>query len=335
MASAKKQFTSRRDSRQANGRSIARHERSRRLGRQPIAEANHAQRNGAPSGLCDCTGVTAGGVAWEVHRGDVRKVLATLSTGRFHCAITSPPYFWQRDYDVEGQLGKEAQIEDYVTSIVEAMRDLKRVMRPDGLLFLNLGDTYYSAKGQPTGPDRKNGARRFGLRAVDASGLGVSRKTIIGIPWRVAIKMIDGGWTLRCPIVWQRSGSQPEPTAKDRPWRTYEMIFMFSASPKYYFSRPGLQGDEDIWNISARPKNARGIHSAAFPEELVDKCLKVGCPEGGEVIDPFAGSGTVLRVALRSHRPAVGIDLSARFCEHMARELLTMSGKHVHHSTTD
>jgi DNA modification methylase len=99
------------------------------------------------------------------------------------------------------------------------------------------------------------------------------------------------------------------------------MIFMFSLSPRYYFSREALDGEEDIWKISSRPKNTKGIHSAAFPEELVEKCLKVGCPDGGHVLDPFAGSGTVLRVALRSGRPAVGIDLSERFCEHMAREL--------------
>src|SRR5207244_13554109 len=126
----------------------------------------------------------------------------------------------------EGQLGNEPKIDAYVSNLADAMDGVKRVLRSDGLLFLNLGDTYYSAKGQPTGVDRKNGARRFGLRAVDASALGVPRKTIIGIPWRVALEMITRGWTLRSPIVWQRNGSIPEPTARDRPWRTYEMVFI-------------------------------------------------------------------------------------------------------------
>ncbi|HQU45827.1 MAG TPA: site-specific DNA-methyltransferase [Pirellulales bacterium] len=257
-----------------------------------------------------------------MHRGDARRVLATLQEGRFHCVITSPPYFWQRDYDVEGQIGKEPQVEDYVESIADVMDGVKRVLRRDGLLFLNLGDTYYSAKGEPKGIDRKNAARRFGLRAVDASGLAMPRKTAIGIPWRVALKMIERNWTLRSPIVWQREGSLPEPTAKDRPHRTYEMLFMFSQSPRYYFSRDALgKGVEDIWKISSRPKSTNGVHSAAFPEALVEKCLRVGCPEGGHVLDPFAGSGTVLRVALRSHRLAVGIDLNETFCEYMAREL--------------
>lgn len=284
----------------------------------------HELTNGFSAGLHDWGGHTREGIAWKVHRGDVNKVLATLQEGRFHCVITSPPYFWQRDYNVEGQIGKESRIEDYVNSLAAAMDSVKRVLRRDGLLFLNLGDTYYSAKGEPKGIDRKNGARRFGLRAVDASGLGVPRKTAIGIPWRVALAMIRRAWTLRSPIVWQREASLPEPTAKDRPWRTYEMIFMFSQSPRYYFLRQALGGEEDIWKISSRPKNTKGVHSAAFPEELVEKCLQIGCPEGGEVLDPFAGSGTVLRVALRSRRPATGIDLSGRFCEHMVRDLSTL-----------
>ena len=241
-------------------------------GGRPGTELN----NGALAGLHDWGGHTRAGIGWEVHRGDVKKVLATFEAGRFSCAVTSPPYFWQRDYGVEGQIGKEARIEDYVDAIASAMDGVKRVLRKDGLLFLNLGDTYYSAKGEPKGIDRKNGARRFGLRAVDASGLGVPRKTIIGIPWRVALEMINRGWTLRSPIVWKREGSLPEPTAKDRPWRTYEMIFMFSQSPRYHFARGALDGDEDVWTISARPKNTKGVHSAAFPEELVAKCLGLG-----------------------------------------------------------
>jgi DNA modification methylase len=102
------------------------------------------------------------------------------------------------------------------------------------------------------------------------------------------------------------------------------MIFMFSKSPRYYFSRDGLDGGEDVWTIPARPQKVKGIHSAAFPEALVEKCLAIGCPEGGTVLDPFAGSGTALRVALGTGRPAVGIDLSDQFCAHMVRDLGTL-----------
>ena len=279
-------------------------------------------REVAPSaGQDSWGGHTRNNVRWQVRRGDAAQVLMDFPADSQQCVVTSPPYYWQRDYGVAGQLGKEKRIEEYVTSLAEIMDEVRRVLAPDGLLFLNLGDTYYSAKGQPKGPDRKNGARRFGLRAVDASGLGVSRKTTIGIPWRVAIEMITRGWTLRCPIIWQREGAIPEPTAHDRPWRTYEMVFMFSKSPRYFFCREALKGEEDIWRISSRAKGTNGVHYAPFPDALVDRCLNVGCPVGGTVLDPFAGSGTVLRVAVRSGRPATGIDLSDKFCRFMADQL--------------
>lgn len=239
----------------------------------------------------------------------------------FNCAITSPPYYWQRDYKVAGQIGQEKTIDGFVKSVADTMDGVRRVLTKDGLLFLNLGDTYYSAKGQPKGADKKSSARRFGLRAVDASGLGVPRKTVIGIPWRVALEMVKRGWILRSPIVWTRTGAIPEPTAKDRPWRTYEMIFMFSKSPRYYFSRSSLNREEDIWTISARRRSNGGVHAAAYPEQLVERCIQIGCPEGGRVLDPFAGTGTTLRVALRLGRSAVGIDLSEPFCDYMVNDL--------------
>ena len=269
-------------------------------------------------------GQTQRGVAWEIRRGDSQQVLSHLEDDRFRCVITSPPYYSQRDYGVAGQIGLESTISGYLKRIMGVMIEVRRVMHPEGVLFLNLGDTYYSAKGKPKGNDRKNFARRFGLRPVDASGLGVARKTAIGIPWRVALAMIDQGWTLRSPIIWKRVGGLPEPTAHDRPWRTYEMVFMFSKSPRYFFSRKALKGDEDIWTISTRPKHAKGIHSAAFPEALVERCLSVGCPEGGSVLDPFAGCGTVLRVAAASGRSVLGIDLSEKFCRHMEKTMVSM-----------
>lgn len=269
------------------------------------------------SGLDTWAGNTSGGIRWEVRRGDAKAVLATMTADRFCCIVTSPPYYSQRDYEVAEQIGLEKTIAEYIDRIVTTFDEVKRVLAPDGTLFLNLGDTYYSGKGQPVGKDCKNGARRFGLRPVDASGLGVPRKSAIGIPWRVALAMIDRGWTLRCPIIWVRDGTIPEPTAHDRPWRTYEMVFLFTKGTRYEFYRGELNGEEDVWRISKRPKHSRGVHSAAFPDELVQKCLDVGCRPGGEVLDPFAGSGTVLRVAVDNGCPAVGIDLHDTYCAHI------------------
>ena len=121
-----------------------------------------------------------------------------------------------------------------------AFGELRRTLKPAGTFFLNLGDTYYSAKGRPHGRDDKHNGRqmmRRHLRAVDGPGLGLPRKSLIGIPWRVALALQDDGWTLRSSIIWQRPASLPEPTAHDRPWRTFEYVFLFSKSPRYWFHR--------------------------------------------------------------------------------------------------
>lgn len=292
------------------------------LSQPPASERTHrSDASLLPRGVHDWRGHTREGIAWEIHKGDAQNVLKGFEQNSFNCAITSPPYYWQRDYKVLGQIGQEKTIDGFVKGVADTMDGVRRVLTADGLLFLNLGDTYYSAKGQPKGADKKSSARRFGLRAVDASGLGVPRKTIIGIPWRVALEMVARGWILRSPIVWTRKGTIPEPTAKDRPWRTYEMIFMFSKSPRYYFSRNALNGEQDIWTISARRRSNGGVHAAAYPEQLVERCIQIGCPEGGRVLDPFAGTGTTLRVALKLGRSAVGIDLSEPFCDYMVSDL--------------
>jgi DNA modification methylase len=272
-----------------------------------------------PAGLHDWCGHTKAGLSWEIHRGDCLEMLKTFEDDRFQCAVTSPPYYWQRDYKIEGQIGLEKDINSYVNNIVACMEGVKRVLRKDGTLFLNLGDTYYSAKGLPKGDDRRNKARRFGLRAVDASGLGVPRKTLLGLPWRIALAMIEKDWVLRASIVWQRRNAQPEPTAKDRPWRTFEFVFLFSKSPKYFFQRTALGDEEDIWRIPIQINSSNGLHSAAFPSALAEKCIKCGTKENDELLDPFAGSGTTISTALKCGRRAVGVDLKQEYCDYMVQ----------------
>ena len=206
------------------------------------------------------------------------------------------------------------------------MDEAYRVLYKDGLLFLNLGDTYYSGKGASQGVDRKSNKRRFGLRPVDKSGgleLGIQRKSIIGIPWRVAIEMMQRKWVLRTPIIWHRENALPE-SVKDRPRRSYEYVFMFAKNRRYYFNRQPLvdrEFDEDVWTIQARPRITSGIDTAPFPDELVSRCLEIGCPVNGLVLDPFAGSGTTLRVAIRSKMSVIGIDLNPVFCKYIVQEL--------------
>lgn len=262
--------------------------------------------------------------AWSVHCGDTTQILQKLKADYFRCIITSPPYYWQRDYGVQGQIGIEETVEGYVSAICAAMDGVKRVLHPKGVLFLNLGDTYYSGKGKPQGDDRKHNGRRFHnhLRAVDKTGLGPPKKTLLGMPWRVALEMIERDWILRSSIIWRRKNPIPEPSAKDRPKRSYEFIFMFSKTRYYRFDRRQLEnsGDEDVWTIESRPQKGR-THPAVFPTELVNRCLDVGNTKRGPVLDPFAGSGTVLKAAVARGMPTVGIDLNAAFCASMVKAL--------------
>jgi DNA modification methylase len=271
------------------------------------------------------SGNLSNGTEWTVYQGDALKVLSELPDGIFDCVITSPPYYWLRDYGIQGQIGQEDSIDEYVKSIALIMDEVYRTLKNNGLLFLNIGDTYYSGKGKSHGIDPKSKARRFGLRAVDKSGglgIGLMPKSIIGIPWRVAIEMTSRKWVLRSPIIWHRKHALPE-SVMDRPRRSYEYIFMFAKSRNYYFNRKPLTDveEEDMWTIIARPKANNGLGTAPFPGELVKRCLDIGCPPNGLVLDPFAGSGTTLLVSTLSGRSAVGIDLNPQFCRYMVKTL--------------
>lgn len=257
--------------------------------------------------------------SWKLLEGDSRTALLSLPKESAHCVVTSPPYYWQRDYEVEGQMGLESSIDGYVQNLRDVFDGLRHVVRKDGTVWLNLGDTYYTAKGRPHGHDPKSKARYFArsrLRAVDGPGLGLPRKSLIGIPWRVALALSADGWTLRSSIIWVRQSAIPEPTAKDRPWRKYEYLFLFSRSPRYYFNRDALVGEEDVWYIEPdRNSESRGTHYAPYPRELVRRCIDAGCPPGGVVLDPFVGGGTTMSVALAMDRSTIGVDLSPQFCQ--------------------
>ncbi len=282
-----------------------------------------ADQGAAGSSSLYASGERSNGTSWQLHQGDSREVLTQLPEASVNCVVTSPPYYWQRDYDVDGQFGLEATIDGYVDNLRETFDGLKRVLTKDGTAFLNLGDTYYSAKGRPHGQDDKHRKRRLaGLRAVDGPGLGLPRKSLIGIPWRVALALQEDGWTLRSSIIWVRNSAIPEPTSKDRPWRKYEHIFLFSRAPRYYFDRDGLQGEEDVWFIEPdRRAVARGTHYAPYPRALVSRCIDAGCPPGGVVLDPFVGGGTTMYVADEMERSSIGIDLNPDFCRLITDEM--------------
>lgn len=255
---------------------------------------------------------------------DALIALKELPSDTFHTVVTSPPYFWARDYGDDDQIGHEDSIKEYVESLTKIFNEVKRVLHPEGVFYLNIGDTYYSGNGQPHGRDPRSPSRDFmrkKFRAVDRPGWDIPKKSLIGVPWQVAFAMQKEGWTLRSDIIWNRINAFVEPTARDRPYRQYEHIFMFSKNRFYSYDRTALGAEEDVWIISIERGNEID-HSAAFPKELVKKCLLTGSPPGGYVLDPFLGSGTTISVALELGRHVVGIELNSKYVQAFERLLL-------------
>ena len=258
--------------------------------------------------------------------GNATDALKTIPSDTFNVAITSPPYFWARDYGYDGQIGHEQEVDGFVDAVCGVFDEVKRVLHPEGVFFLNIGDTFYSGNGQPHGSDPRCSSRSFmrkKLRPVDKSGWDLPKKSMIGIPWKVAFEMQKRGWTLRSDIIWNRCNAFSEPTARDRPHRQYEHLFMFTKSRFYSFDRSALP-EEDVWNIPIE-RSVRIDHNAAFPSELVKRCVESGSPKGGKVLDPFLGSGTTLDVALKLGRHAVGIDMSEQYMRQV-HEYLCQTG---------
>ena len=257
-----------------------------------------------------------------VMHGDAASKISQLPSDTFNVAVTSPPYYWVRDYGYGGQIGHEDSVEEYISALMVVFDQVQRTLHPEGVFFLNIGDTYYSGNGQPHGSDPKCSSRNFlrsMVRAVDVSGWNIPKKSLIGVPWKVAFAMQERGWTLRSSIIWNRCNSFVEPTARDRPHRQYEFIFMFSTSRFYSFDRTKLV-EEDVWNIPIE-RARQANHNASFPSELVRRCIEVGSPIGGYVLDPFVGSGTTIFTALEHKRNVIGIDMGDSYINYIKKKL--------------
>ena len=242
------------------------------------------------------------------YQGDALAILRTLPTASVQSCITSPPYYWQRDYGDSRQIGHETTPDAYCEALQTVFHEVARALHPTGILYLNLGDTYYSARGRIHGNDNKNRNRQWMRqgRAVDYAGLGIPAKSLLGMPWRVAFALQADGWVLRSDIIWRRKNALPEPSARDRPHQTYEHIFLFVRQRHYYYDRSALDCQEDVWDIPCA--STRG-HPAAFPAALAERCILTSTRPGDTVLDPFCGSGTTYRSAQRLGRAPIGIDL--------------------------
>lgn len=262
---------------------------------------------------------------------DVREATRHLATAGVlvNCMVTSPPFYGQRDYGAEGQIGLEEHPSDFIAQLVDCFESCRPVLADNGSLWVNLGDTYWSGKGEHKSGEVKQSARRFGLRPQDKKGDGIlcKPKQLLLIPHRFAIAMQDKEWIVRNDNVWVKPNPIPD-QVRDRCSMSHEYVFHLVKSRWYYFNKE-LVGQlsasgstlppQDTWEIA--PARSSHKHKARFSEELVRIPVLSTTPKNGIVLDPFAGSGTSLLYARKHGFRAIGIDIKREFCESMVEQL--------------
>lgn len=241
--------------------------------------------------------------------GDVIDGLRTLPDESVQCCVTSPPYWGLRDYGVEGQLGLEATPAEFVSNMTRVFEEVRRVLRPDGTCWVNIGDSYSAHPGQrketdKAGPKQQSNEGSPGAPSRCAPGL--KPKDLVGIPWRLAFALQDAGWYLRSEIIWHKRSPMPE-SVTDRPTKAHEQIFLLTKSPKYFFDQEaakepstigaapqsrqnesfsaavaGLVASRNVrtvWTISS--ESFKGAHFATFPSEIPRRAILAGTSEKG------------------------------------------------------
>ncbi len=257
---------------------------------------------------------------YHVLLGDCIASMRGLPDQSVNMCVTSPPYFGLRDYGHDGQIGLEATPDAFVARLVDVFREVRRVLRDDGTLWLNLGDSYWKDK------------------------------NLLGIPWRVAFALQADGWYLRQDIIWHKPNPMPE-SVRDRCTKAHEYLFLLSKSDRYFFDAEAIKepaaesslsrlaqnveaqtgssrvpgktngtmravgGDmrnrRSVWTVTTKP--FKGAHFATFPPDLIEPCILAGCPVGGTVLDPFGGSGTTAGVAVKHGRKAILCELNPAY----------------------
>lgn len=288
----------------------------------------------------------------QIITGDALEALKAIPDACCSTCVTSPPYYGLRNYGAAGQIGNEPTLDEYTRRIVEVFREVRRVLKDDGTLWLNVGDSY----------------------ATKAAAGGIKRKDLIGLPWLLAFVLRADGWHLRADIIWQKPNAMPE-SAKDRPTRAHEYVFLLSRSASYYYNADAVKepavgfynaapagstgtakpnarrrgnsqtfrgggsythdraaensasverGSHGLTPNETGKRNRRtvwtiatrpykGAHFATFPEELARPCILAGSRPGDTVLDPFSGSGTTGAVAVQEGRDYIGIEINPEY----------------------
>jgi DNA modification methylase len=184
---------------------------------------------------------------WHLLTGDVRERLAELPDASVQCCVTSPPYWGLRDYGIDSQLGLEPTPDAYVASMVAVFREVRRVLREDGTLWLNVGDSYASSGGERTYGSSDGGTGRGpGTKRHDVPTSGLKPKDLVGIPWRVAFALQADGWYLRSDIIWNKPNPMPE-SVTDRPTKSHEYVFLLTKSARYFYDAKAIREEGKDW----------------------------------------------------------------------------------------
>lgn len=253
--------------------------------------------------------------------GDTKQILKSLPSSVFQTCITSPPYWALRDYNIKGQIGLEKSVELYIQSLVDIFSEVRRVLREDGTLWLNIGDSFTSGGRTWRAPDKKNPGRAMSVRPPTPNGL--KSKDLIGVPWRLAFALQASGWYLRSEIIWNKPNCQPE-SVKDRPTRSHEYVFLLTKSEKYFYKSEAVRGPNNrnvrsVWDINTKPN--KEAHFATYPIALVQPCVRLGSSTGDLILDPFIGTGTTGLAALCENRRFLGIELNPEYVDIAERQL--------------
>lgn len=289
-----------------------------------------------------------------IYNGDCMGLLKEMPDNSVDCVVTSPPYFAMRDYNVPGQIGLEATLDDYIDKLTAVFTEVLRVMKDDATFWLNIGDCYatgttaehHESNNPGVGANNKDAQNSVARRGNPG---GCKTKDLVGVPWLLAFSLRKAGFYLRQDIIWQKPNAMPE-SVKDRCVKSHEYIFLLTKSQRYYinydnlreqanwgvsprhFHRRGVKSGEgyevegdgsnddgrrtirDVWSICVEP-GFDGAHHATYPVMLPRKCIMLGCKEGGVVLDPFIGSGTTAVAALRENKHFIGFELNPEYYE--------------------
>jgi DNA modification methylase len=276
---------------------------------------------------------------FELICGDALKSLVGLPAASIDLCVTSPPYWSMRDYGVGGQIGVEPTPDAYIDAIVGVFGEVKRVLKPSGVLWLNIGDAYIT--NWPTGANRKSSwwSSKSGdlegkglwnnvecaipANSTRRNGLGVRVKEVCGLPWRIALRLqAEQRWFLRADNVWYKPNAGVKPV-RDRPSVVHEYLFMLTKSSTYYHNPANVKGMKSVHVVKNQPYDDN--HCATFPEDLVSPLVLAYSPDGGSVLDPFSGYATTGVVAVKHGRTYTGIDIHPGYVS-KSRERLIMAG---------